>query len=49
MSAVKSIKVTEDTYRKLARLGTLEDSFDSVISRLLVANAGRSGEGPENE
>lgn len=40
MSAVKSIKVSEETYRKLARLGTLEDSFDSVISKLLEAYQG---------
>ncbi len=46
MSSIKSIKVSEETYRKLARLGTLEDSFDSVISRL-IANAQRNGD-PEN-
>jgi predicted CopG family antitoxin len=46
MSAVKSIKVSEETYRKLARLGTLEDSFDSVISKL-IANSEGSGESAE--
>jgi len=43
MSAAKSIKVSEETYHKLARLGTLEDSFDTVISKL-IATVERSGE-----
>lgn len=35
MSSYKTIKVSEQTYHNLARMGTLEDSFDSVIDRLL--------------
>ena len=31
----KTIKVSEETYQGLAELGTLEDTFDSVIGRLL--------------
>ncbi|WP_187147525.1 hypothetical protein [Candidatus Nitrososphaera gargensis] len=44
MTAVKSIKVTEETYRKLVRLGTLEDSFDSVISKLISNAEGRDAD-----
>ena len=29
------IAVKNETYQRLVRLGTLEDSFDSVISKLL--------------
>lgn len=49
MSAAKSIKISEETYRKLARLGTLEDSFDSVISKLLESHQGRGTGGNEGK
>jgi predicted CopG family antitoxin len=35
MSSRKMIAVSEKTYHNLAELGNLEDSFDSVISRLI--------------
>lgn len=31
----KTIQISEETYHKLAKLGTLEDNFDSVISKLI--------------
>ena len=31
----KSIRVTKETYEELSKLGTLNDSFDSVIRKLL--------------
>ena len=31
----KTIMVSEKTHRELAKLGTLEDNFDSVIQRLI--------------
>ena len=31
----KTIKVSEKTYRGLVKLGTLHDTFDTVIARLL--------------
>jgi predicted CopG family antitoxin len=33
----KTIKVTEETYSSLSKLGTLEDTFDAVIRKLLYA------------
>jgi predicted CopG family antitoxin len=35
MSSRKMIAISEKTYHRLAELGNLEDSFDSVIARLL--------------
>jgi predicted CopG family antitoxin len=35
MPSRKMISLTEKTYKDLVRLGTLEDSFDSVISRMI--------------
>lgn len=35
MSIGKSIRVSVRTYNELAKLGTLSDSFDSVISNIL--------------
>jgi len=35
LNRTRSIKVSSESYQKLARLGTLEDSFNSVIERLL--------------
>jgi hypothetical protein len=35
MSARKLIAVSEKTYKRLVKKGTLEDSFDSVISRIM--------------
>ena len=32
---IRTIKVSLENYEKLAQLGTLQDSFDSVIGRLL--------------
>lgn len=31
----KTIQISEDTYQKLSKLGTLSDNFDSVILRLI--------------
>ena len=31
----KMISIRETTYKDLAQMGTLEDTFDSVISRLI--------------
>ncbi len=31
----KLIRISDKTYKQLAEKGTLEDSFDSVIQRLL--------------
>lgn len=31
----KSIRVTKETYNRLAKLGDLNDSFDTVIRKLL--------------
>ena len=33
--STRTIKVSSENYEKLAQLGTLEDSFDTVIGRLL--------------
>jgi hypothetical protein len=39
----KMIAISEENHHKLAQLGNLEDSFDSVISRLLKeAMSGRT-------
>ena len=35
----KSIKLTVKTYRDLAKLGTLNDTFDSVIAELIQKSA----------
>jgi predicted CopG family antitoxin len=32
---IRTIKVSLENYEKLARMGTMKDSFDSVIGRLL--------------
>lgn len=35
MEETKSIRVTKETYDRLAELGDLKDSFDTVIKKLL--------------
>jgi predicted CopG family antitoxin len=35
MSSRKLIAISEKTYKDLAMMGTLEDSFDSVIHRMI--------------
>lgn len=35
----KCIRVSKDTYSRLTKLGSLQDTFDTVIARL-VENAG---------
>ena len=35
----KVIRITEKTYTDLAKRGTLQDTFDSVIQRLLTTPA----------
>ena len=35
MSTGKTIRISKKTYEKLASQGTLQDSFDSVICRLM--------------
>lgn len=37
-TTTKSIRVTKETYDRLAELGSLSDSFDSVIKKLLDEN-----------
>ncbi len=34
----KCIRISENTYHDLTKLGTLEDTFDSVIARLVDAS-----------
>lgn len=50
MSSRKMIAISEKTYHNLAELGNLEDSFDSVIARLIQrqksATGQRSSKGP---
>ena len=35
VSSRKMISLNKKTYKEFAQLGTLEDSFDSVISRMI--------------
>jgi predicted CopG family antitoxin len=35
LSTGKTIRISEETYQELANKGTLEDSFDSVIRKLI--------------
>jgi len=35
LSIGKTIRISEETYQELVNKGTLEDSFDSVIRKLL--------------
>ena len=39
MQTYRTIKVPESTYERLARIGTLKDSFGSVIDRLIDAGS----------
>jgi predicted CopG family antitoxin len=39
----KNIRISTEVYRDLSKLGTLEDTFDSVI-RNLLANQENSGQ-----
>jgi predicted CopG family antitoxin len=43
-SKSKMISVSEKTYHNLAELGSLEDSFDSVIARLIQKQKAASGQ-----
>jgi predicted CopG family antitoxin len=45
-SSGKTIRVSEQTYRELAKQGNLEDSFDSVIQKLI--NSQKSEVQPKN-
>ena len=40
----KSIVISEKTYHNLAELGNLEDSFDSVIARLIQKQKAAPGQ-----
>jgi len=40
MQATKIIRVSEETYSDLAKRGTLSDTFDTVIQRLLKSRRG---------
>lgn len=40
LSATHTIRVSEETYNKLAKMGNLKDSFDTVLSRLLIQSGG---------
>jgi predicted CopG family antitoxin len=42
----KMIAISEKTYHNLAELGNLEDSFDSVIARLVQKQKAASGQQP---
>jgi predicted CopG family antitoxin len=46
MSSRKMIAISEKTYHNLAKLGSLEDSFDSVIARLIQKQKAASGQNP---
>jgi predicted CopG family antitoxin len=35
MSTSKTIRISEETYRELASQGTLSETFDTVIKKLL--------------
>jgi predicted CopG family antitoxin len=39
----KIIRVSRETYKNLEKLGTLTDSFDSVIQRLLASHNKKGG------
>lgn len=41
--STKLIRVSEQTYDKIAQLGTLKDSFDSVLSRLASSQLSQNG------
>ena len=53
LSSRKMISLNQKTYKELAQLGTLEDSFDSVISRMIqrekIAMSGRTLAGKQPE
>ncbi|MGE5634204.1 MAG: hypothetical protein ACM3VV_03155 [Deltaproteobacteria bacterium] len=36
MSTSKTISISEDTYQELASQGTLSETFDSVIKKLIA-------------
>jgi predicted CopG family antitoxin len=38
MSTTKTIRVSEQTYEKIAKCGTFGDSFDSLLDRLASSN-----------
>lgn len=42
MSSRKMIAISEKTYHNLAELGNLEDSFDSVIAKLILQQRQKS-------
>ena len=46
MSSRKMISLTQETYTSLAQMGTVQDSFDSVIQRMIerekIAVSGRA-------
>jgi predicted CopG family antitoxin len=44
MPGRRMIAIREKTYHSLAELGNLEDSFDSVISRLIQKQKAASGQ-----
>jgi hypothetical protein len=45
-SKSKMIAISERTYHNLAQMGTLEDTFDSVIDRMIQKQKAASGQSP---
>jgi hypothetical protein len=43
MSSYKTVKLRPTTYDKVARLGTLKDSFDSIIDQLATSKLKEQG------
>ena len=39
----KQIRITEETYQELIKLGSMTEDFEDVISRLLKERKGRHG------
>jgi predicted CopG family antitoxin len=44
MPSRKMVSLTEKTYKSLVQMGTLEDTFDSVIQRMIEREKAASGQ-----
>lgn len=42
LNKYKTLKVTNETYNQLSQLGTLQDSFDTVIKKLITRQKEKS-------
>lgn len=45
----KTLKISEDTHRRLERVGRKGETFDEIIKRLLPPERGRPGRSRERE